>query len=109
MPSGNSVFPDSYSAPDFMPRLTDTTATTKTFTCIDNNTTHDPVLCQVPDDVPAAHVLQTANSIRQMPQPSTALQHGSDTGKKITSEGRRKLVTITSSKNWQHSKPPELE
>jgi len=54
--SGNTTFLDSYSVLDFLPKLTDTTATTNTFTFMDNDTTHDPALCQAPDYVPVPKV-----------------------------------------------------
>lgn len=60
--AGNTTFLDSYSVLDFMPRLTDTTATTNTFTYIDNNTTHDPVLCQAPDYIPVSKVTNRGNT-----------------------------------------------
>lgn len=63
----NLTFVDSYSVLDFMPKLTDTTAGTNgsssnTFTFICNDTTHDPVLLQGPDYVPAENVTQRGAS-----------------------------------------------
>jgi YidC/Oxa1 family membrane protein insertase len=60
--SRNNTFLDSYSVLDFLPRLTDTTAQTNTFTFIDNDTAHDPVICQAPDYVPVATVTNRGTS-----------------------------------------------
>ncbi len=50
--SRNNTFLNSYSVLDFLPKLTATDAKTNTFTYMDNDTAHDPVLCQAPDYVP---------------------------------------------------------
>jgi YidC/Oxa1 family membrane protein insertase len=60
--SRNNTFLDSYSVLDFMPRLTDVTSDQNTFTFIDNDTTHDPVICQAPDYVPVATVTNKGTS-----------------------------------------------
>jgi YidC/Oxa1 family membrane protein insertase len=63
----NFSFIDSYSVLDFMPLLTDTTAGTNgtsknTFTFMCNDTTHDAVLLQGPDYVPAEKITQRGTS-----------------------------------------------
>ncbi len=60
--SRNDTFLDSYSVLDFLPRLTDGSCGTDTFTILDNDTTHDPVLCQAPDYVPAENVTDRGNT-----------------------------------------------
>src|SRR5574344_1332296 len=54
--SRNNTFLNSYSVLDFLPKLTATDAQGNTFTYMDNDTTHDPVLCQAPDYVPVKTV-----------------------------------------------------
>ena len=60
--SRNNTFLNSYSVLDFLPRLTVTDSTQNTFTYIDNDTTHDPVLCQAPDYVPVETVTNKGSS-----------------------------------------------
>lgn len=60
--SRNNSFLNSYSVLDFMPELTDAGAADNTFTYMDNDTTHDPVLCQAPDYVPVETVTNKGTS-----------------------------------------------
>jgi YidC/Oxa1 family membrane protein insertase len=60
--SRNNTFLNSYSVLDFLPKLTGTDATGNTFTYMDNDTTHDPVLCQAPDYVPVETVTNRGTS-----------------------------------------------
>ena len=47
-----SRFVDNYSEMDLLPELTDFTAENSTYTAIDNEATHEPILLQAPDYVP---------------------------------------------------------
>jgi YidC/Oxa1 family membrane protein insertase len=60
--SRNNTFLNSYAVLDFLPKLTAVDASTDTFTYIDNDTTHDPVLCQAPDYVPVETVTNRGTS-----------------------------------------------
>lgn len=59
----NNTFIDSYSVLDFMPELTDiSNENGKAFIEIDNDTTHDPVLCQAPDFIPTSNLTDRGTS-----------------------------------------------
>lgn len=53
----NNTFVDSFSVLDLLPELTDfSNENGKSFFYLDNDTTHDPVLCQAPDFIPTSNL-----------------------------------------------------